>query len=316
MEYKDYYAILGLERGAGEGEIKQAYRKLIRKFHPDLSRSADGDKKTKELNEAYAVLGDAEKRAAYDEQGAGGRHRAGQPYSEPYGEPFHAPPGWSGASGRSGVNPDDSDLFADLFSHLGGRAGRGNFQMRGEDRRASIVIELADAYHGATRSVSLGAPVADEHGRGSMRARTLNVTIPKGVIQGQQLRLAGQGQPGSGGAPAGDLYLEIQFRPDPRYRIENRDVFETVPVAPWEAALGAQIEVPTPSGQVSVTVPPHSQGGRKLRLKGRGIPGNPAGDLYLLLELVLPPAHSERARALYETMARELAFNPRAPLAG
>ncbi|MES2742610.1 MAG: DnaJ C-terminal domain-containing protein [Pseudomonadota bacterium] len=307
MEYKDYYKTLGLEKGAGEDEIKKAYRKLIRKYHPDLSQAADGDKKTKELNEAYAVLGDADKRAAYDRLG-GGQYRAGQP--------FRPPPGWSGAAGRANDSDSDSDFFADLFSHLGQRAGRGNFQMRGEDSHASIVIDLVDAYQGATRAVNLRAPATDERGRVAMRERTLNVAIPKGVTQGQQLRLSGQGQPGSGGAPAGDLYLEIQFRPDPRYRIEQRDVFETVPVAPWEAALGAQIEVPTPSGQVSVTVPPHSQGGRTLRLKGRGIPGNPAGDLYLLLELVLPPAHSERARACYETMARELAFNPRAPLGG
>jgi curved DNA-binding protein len=301
VEYKDYYKTLGLEKTATDEDIKKAYRKLIRKFHPDVSKEADADKRTKELNEAYGVLGDAEKRAAYDELGRG--QRAGQP--------FRAPPDWPSGFDASGAGGGD-DFFADLFAHLGGRRrGGAGFQMRGEDSHASITIDLADSYHGATRSISLRAPETDARGRVLTRQRSLDVSIPKGVTEGQQLRLSGQGQPGSGGAPAGDLYLEIHFKPDHRYRVDGRDVFETVPVAPWEAALGAHIDVPTPSGTVTVTVPEHSQGGRKLRLKGRGIPGNPPGDLYLLLELVLPPAHSARARELYETMARELAFDPR-----
>jgi curved DNA-binding protein len=174
--------------------------------------------------------------------------------------------------------------------------------MRGEDIHAAIGIDLRDAYQGATRTISL---------RAGQQEKTLSVNIPKGVTPGQQLRLAGQGHPGMGGAGPGDLYLEIQFNPDPRYRVESSNVYQDVPVTPWEAALGASISVPTPSGAVEVTVPPGSQSGRKLRLKGRGIPSSQPGDLYLILDVVLPPATSDRARALYEQMARDLAFNPR-----
>jgi curved DNA-binding protein len=304
VEYKDYYAVLGVPKTASADEIKAAYRKLVRKYHPDVSKEADADARTKELNEAYGVLGDPEKRAAYDELGSAR-------YQQAEGGGFRPPPDWG--SGYESFGGADSDFFQDLFAHVGGARRRG-FQMRGDDSHAAIEIALQDAYTGASRTITLRVPEADEHGRVITRQRTLNVTIPKGVTEGQQLRLAGQGQPGSGGAPAGDLYLEIRFAEDRRFRVEGRDVYQTVPVAPWEAALGAGIEVGTPSGRVSVTVPADSQGGRKLRLKGRGIPGTaaaPAGDLYLLLEIALPPASTPQAKALYEQMARELKFDPR-----
>jgi curved DNA-binding protein len=318
VEYKDYYHALGVSKTASADEIKKAYRKLVRKYHPDVSKEADADKKTKELNEAYGVLGDAEKRAAYDALGNNGQYRAGQE--------FRPPPDWGNMGGMGGGRAPggagfDSDFFADLFANIGGNRGRGRpMQQRGGDSHAALEIDLADAYHGASRTVSVRLQEEDAHGRTVTRERTLDVNIPQGITAGQQLRLSGQGHPGSGGAPAGDLYLEIRFRHHARYRIEGRDVYQTVPVAPWEAALGAQIDVPTPSGRVTVAVPPKSQGGRKLRLKGRGIPpsraqaqsGAAGGDLYLMLELVLPPADTERARQLYETMARELDFNPRA----
>jgi curved DNA-binding protein len=305
VEYKDYYQALGVDKNASADDIKKAYRKLVRKYHPDVSKHADADQKTKEINEAYGVLGDAEKRAAYDELGQG--YRAGQE--------FRPPPDWGSQYDFSGA--DANDFFSDLFAHMGrgrgrGGAGAGGFQMRGEDVHATISVDLRDAYTGATKTVSLRVPERDAQGRVVMREKTLSVNIPKGVTPGQQLRLAGQGHPGVGGGPAGDLYLEIQFNPDPRYRVEGTDVYETVPVAPWEAALGAKIAVPTPSGEVEVTVPPNSQSGRKLRLKGRGIPARTPGDLYLILEVVLPPADDPRARVLYEEMARELSdFNPR-----
>lgn len=298
MEYKDYYETLGVDRNASAEDIKKAYRKLVRKYHPDVSKHKDADAKTKEINEAYEVLGNAEKRAAYDGLGRG--YHAG--------EQFRPPPDWGEQYDFSGATGDD--FFADLFAHVG-RARRGSFRMRGDDIHAAITIELADAYRGATRTVSLRVPRQDESGRVSMQEKKLNVTIPRGVTPGQQLRLAGQGQEGHGGGPAGDLYLEIQFAPDPRYRIEGTHVYENVPVTPWEAALGGSVAVPTPSGTVEVTVPAGSQSGRKLRLKGRGIPGNPAGDLYLILDVVLPPANNDKARALYQAMARDLAFNPR-----
>lgn len=300
VEYKDYYASLGVEKTASADEIKKAYRKLVRKYHPDVSKLKDADSKTKEINEAYGVLGDAEKRAAYDELGSG--RRAGQE--------FQPPPDWGSGFGGGGV---DSDFFSDLFAHVGrrGRPGGGaGFQRRGEDIHASIGIDLYDAFHGATRTISLRVP-QESSGRMVSSDKSLDVKIPKGVLPGQQLRLTGQGHPGMGGAPNGDLYLEITLNPDHRYKVEGSDVYETVPVTPWEATLGGAIAVPTPSGNVEVSVPPGSQTGRKLRLKGRGIPAAKPGDLYLVLEVVLPPAHDEKARLLYEQMAREMAFNPR-----
>ncbi|MYM65477.1 DnaJ domain-containing protein [Pseudoduganella sp. FT55W] len=301
MEYKDYYQTLGVAKTASDDDIKKAYRKLVRKYHPDLSKEPDAQRKTQEINEAYGVLGDAEKRAAYDELGRGHQYRAGQE--------FRPPPDWGRGFGGAGAgDPMNSDFFADLFANLGGR--RRAPPRRGEDSHASIRIDLADAYNGATRTVSLTVAERDAQDRIFTRERNLSVTIPAGVTEGQQLRLSGQGQPGAAGP--GDLYLEIQFTPHPRYRTEGRDVYQTVPVAPWELALGGEIEVTTPSGKVHVTVPAGSQSGRKLRLRGRGIPGKEAGDLYLLLEVVLPPANSDRQRELYQTMAREMAFNPRA----
>ncbi|UOD27727.1 DnaJ domain-containing protein [Massilia violaceinigra] len=303
MEYKDYYNTLGIDKGASAEEIKKAYRKLVRKYHPDVSRAPDAEHMTKEVNEAYGVLGDADKRASYD---ALGRNRRA-------GEQFSPPPDWGSGFDNGGAG-GSSDFFSDLFAHVGRRARSGgqSFQQRGDDIHASITIDLTDAYHGSVRAVTLRVPQHDAQGRVVTRERTVNVNIPKGVLPGQQLRLAGQGHAGSGGAAAGDLFLEIGFHPDPRYRLEGRHVYTSVPVAPWEAALGATVYVPTPSGQVEVAVPAGSQTGRKLRLKERGIPGNPAGDLYLMLEVVLPPASSDRARELYRTMAREMAFNPRA----
>jgi curved DNA-binding protein len=319
VEYKDYYQTLGVAKTASEDEIKKAYRKLVRKYHPDVSKEADAQNKTQELNEAYGVLGDAEKRAAYDELGRGHQYRAGQQFRPPpdwgrgfggAGGPGHG--GGHGGPGQGGFGGGDqgSDFFSDLFANFGGGGRRRQAPQRGEDSHASITIDLADTYHGATRNISLMVAERDAHDRIVTRERNLSVNIPKGVTEGQQLRLSGQGQKGAAGP--GDLYLEIHFSPNARYRIDGRDVFETVPVAPWELALGAEIDVTTPSGKVTVSVPAGSQSGRKLRLRGRGIPGKEAGDLYLLLEVVLPPANTDKARELYQTMARELAFNPRA----
>jgi curved DNA-binding protein len=308
VENKDYYKTLGLEKSASPEDIKKAYRKLVRQYHPDVSKHKDATEKTKEINEAYGVLGDVEKRAAYDDLGRRGHQTR---------EGFQPPPDWASQYDFSGAGGGAEDFFADLFANMGrrGRKGAGyggaGFQMRGEDIHAAITIDLRDVYTGTTRNISLRVPVEDAQGHVTMQEKTLSVNIPKGVTPGQQLRLASQGQPGVGGGPAGDLYLEIQFREDPRYRVDGANVYETVPVAPWEAALGAPISVPTPSGTVEVTVPAGSQTGRKLRLKGRGIPATTPGDLYLILEVVLPPANTPRAKELYEQMAREMSFNPR-----
>jgi curved DNA-binding protein len=313
MEFKDYYKTLGVERSATESDIKKAYRRLARKHHPDVSKSADAQARMQEINEAHEVLGHPEKRAAYDQVGQGLQG----------GQDFRPPPDWDAGfefSGRPDSDPGDYSAF---FEELFGRARRGGprqsrggagFQARGEDHHAKILVPLEDTFHGATRSLSLRNPLVDAGGHVVTHERKLDVRIPKGLRPGQQIRLAGQGAPGLGGGPAGDLYLEVQFEPHARYRVDGRDLYLTLPVAPWEAALGAQVRVPTPDGMLEMNVPADSQTGRKLRLKGRGIPANPPGDFYVVLEVVLPGASTEKAKALYRQMATDLAFNPRSAL--
>lgn len=308
MEYKDYYKTLGVEKYASADDIKKAYRRQVRKHHPDVSRAGDADQRTKEINEAYAVLGDAQKRSAYD---AAGSHTVdplhGARRSGAHGGGFG-----SQVFGAHGMGRED--IFADLFSHVGRQAAGGGHARRGPDVQASLVVTLQDAYTGATCVLTLRVP-----GQGGHAGRRVSVSVPRGVLPGQVLRLAGQGQGGFHGGPAGDLLLEVRFQPDARYRIEGRHVTARLPVAPWEAALGASIDVPTPSGQINVTVPADSQAGRRLRLRGRGIPGaggETAGDLFLELDVVLPPAGNARARELYQAMARELAFDARAAARG
>lgn len=314
MEFKDYYQVLGVPRDAPADAIKKAYRKAARKYHPDVSKEADATARMKEVNEAYAVLSDPEKRAAYDQVGQGYRP----------GQEFRPPPDWDAGfefSGR-GFSPDEaagfSDFFSELFGRMGGARGAaftqgGGFQARGQDHHAKVLLDIEDAFEGATRQVGLRVPKMDDAGRVRLETRTLNVKIPKGVHAGQMIRLAGQGAPGLGGAPAGDLLLEVQFRPHPRYRAEGRDVHVTLPVAPWEAALGAVVPVAIPGGTLNVRIPGGAQGGRQLRVRGKGIPGATPGDLYLEIQVVLPPADTPKAKELYEAMARELPFDPRGP---
>jgi len=312
MQFKDYYQTLGVPRDAGADEIKKAFRRLARKYHPDVSKEADAEQRMREVNEAYAVLSDPEKRAAYDQLGQG--YQTGQD--------FRPPPDWDAGfefSGR-GFSPheaaDFSDFFAELFGHMGGRqAGFGTrggpYQVRGEDHHAKVLLDLEDAFSGATRQINLQVPAMDAQGRVRLNTRTLNVKIPRGVKEGQIIRLAGQGAPAAGAATAGDLLLEVHFKPHPRLRPDGRDLHLKLPVAPWEAALGAIIAVDLPSGSVKVRIPEGAQSGRQLRVRGKGIPGEPPGDLLLDIQVVLPPADSPKARQLYETMARELAFDPR-----
>lgn len=310
MEFKDYYQILGVDRNANADDIKKAYRKLARKYHPDVSKEANAEMKMKELNEANAVLSDPEKRAAYD--------NVGQSFHA--GQEFRPPPDWGAGyefsdRGFSGAETADfSDFFSELFSSRMGRGAardHAHFRSRGEDHHAKVMLDLEDAYRGATRTLTLRTPQTDVRGRVTLVERSLDVRIPAGVHEGQLIRLAGQGSPGIGGGQAGDLYLEVHFKPHLRYRVEGRDVYATLPIAPWEAALGARVKARVPDGTLEVRIPEGSQSGRKLRLKGRGIPGSTAGDLYLVLEIVLPPATTPKARQLYETMAHEFNFNPR-----
>lgn len=312
VEYKDYYKIMGLARDATQDDVKRAYRKLARKYHPDVSKEADAEQRFKEVGEAYEVLKDPQKRAAYDQLGA--HWRAGQE--------FRPSPDWdAGFEFRGGGFTEvDSSMFSDFFESLFGQRGGparragGAFHVRGEDHYAKILIDLEDAYRGATRSITLRVPEVDDRGQVTVRTRTLSVHIPKGIRQGQQIRLSGQGSSGLGNAPKGDLYLEVGFRPHRLYRVEGCDVYLDLPVAPWEAALGATVKAPTPTGPVDLKIPAGFKAGRKLRLRGRGIPGNPPGDLYVLPQIVLPAADSKKARELYQQMARDLAFNPRARL--
>ena len=328
MEFKDYYQVLGVDRGAPEADIKKAYRKLVRKHHPDVNKAADAQVRMQELNEAWEVLQDPEKRAAYDQLGQ--RWQGGADFKPPpdwnAGFEFSgAPEGWDGAGGGGGGGGGDADhsaFFESLFGAArrssAGRARRpadGDFAARGNDHHAKIVVPLEDAFTGATRTLTLQGAEFNAQGRPQTHTRQLAVTIPKGLKAGQLIRLAGQGSPGFGGGAAGDLFLELEFEPHPRYRAEGRDLYVTLAVAPWEAALGAQLPVATPGGEVEISVPAESQAGRKLRLKGRGIPAADAkgtpGDLYLVLEVVLPPARTDAARAAWRKMAEDLAFDPR-----
>ncbi|HHQ13516.1 MAG TPA: J domain-containing protein [Chromatiales bacterium] len=307
MEYKDYYKIMGVARDASQDEIKRAYRKLARKYHPDVSKEADAEARFKEVGEAYEVLKDPEKRAAYDQLGS--NWKAGQE--------FRPPPDWGTGFEFSGGGADFSDFFETLFGREFGGRGRaraGGFSAKGQDHHARILIDLDDSYHGATRNISLRIPDVDSQGHVITRNRQLNVRIPKGILPGQHIRLKGQGAPGMGSGQAGDLYLEVAFRPHPFYRVKGKDVYLDLPVAPWEAALGAKVKVPTPNGTVEMKIPPNSTSGQKLRLKGRGIPAKPPGDLFAVLKIVVPPASDETSRALYKEMQQKMTFNPRAGL--
>lgn len=300
MQFKDYYLELGVARDAPAGEVKKAYRKLARKYHPDVSKEPDAEKRMKEVNEAYAVLSEPEKRAAYDQLGRDYRP----------GQDFRPPPDWDAGFEHSerGIHgaeaADFSDFFAELFGRMGGQAGSGNHHAR-------ILLDLEDAFSGATRQISLRVPRMDANGRVVLDTRTLNVKIPRGIREGQIIRLAGQGAPGPGEGKAGDLLLEVHFKPHDRMRVDGRDLRLTLQVAPWEAALGAVVPVNLPDGTLKVRIPAGAQSGSELRVRGRGIPSDPPGDLLLEIRVVLPPASTPKARELYETMAREMPFDPR-----
>ncbi len=313
MEFKDYYKTMGVERDATQDQIKRAYRKLARKYHPDISKASDAEARFKEVGEAYAVLKDPEKRVAYDQLGTNWQG----------GQDFHPPPNWDqGFEFRGGGDADhfDTEQFSDFFESLYGQARASQerthraFNMRGEDSHAKVVIDLEDAYHGAHRTITLKKTELGADGRPFLKEHTLNVKIPKGIRQGQHIRLAKQGGAGIGQGEAGDLYLKIEFRSHALYHVEGGDVYLDLPIAPWEAALGAKVKVPTPTGVIEMTIPEGSSAGRKLRLKGRGIPGKQAGDFYVVIQIALPPAESDAAKVAYRDMEKALAFNPRAHL--
>ena len=308
MRYKDYYQLLGVSKQATQDEIKRAYKKLARKYHPDVSKEANAETKFKEMAEAYEVLKDPEKRAAYDQLGHNWRS----------GQDFNPPPDWDAGFEFSGggFTPGDASTFSDFFESLFGRAVQQDFSHRhtpsyNRDHHAKILIDLEDAFSGASRTITLHTPQMNEHGRVSTAERNLKVKIPKGIYPGQQIRLAGMA-----GHQGGDLYLQVEFNPHPLYRVQGRDIYLDLPLAPWEAALGAKLEIPTPGGKIDLKIPENSASGRKLRLKGRGLPAKAPGDFYVILQLALPPANSDKARDFYRKMAQELPFNPRTRFGG
>jgi curved DNA-binding protein len=316
MEYKDYYKIMGVAKDASQNEIKSAYRKLARKYHPDVSKEKDAEERFKELGEAYEVLKDPEKRIAYDQLGA--NWKAGQ-------QDFQPPPDWAEGfefhgNSYTGGTGGFSDFFESLFGHAGGgfqnrAAGSTQYQMRGEDSHAKVFIDLEDAYRGATRGLTLRSTVMGADGRPQLKPRTLNVTIPKGVKAGQNIRLKGQGSPGIGGGQAGDLYLEIEFNPHSIYKVDGADVSLELPITSWEAALGGKIKVPTPSGMVDLKIPAAVSSGKRMRLKGRGIPAKQPGDFYVTLEIVFPESLSDKEKALFQELKQASShFNPREKL--
>lgn len=329
MEYKDYYKVMGVERDASQEEIKRAYRKLARKYHPDVSKEPDAEQRFQDVQEAYEVLKDPEKRTAYDQLGANWRE----------GQDFRPPPGWEG-QGPGGfrysgnVSEEDARAFSEFFEELfgGGRRhghagggpgfggfgaefggggargfGEGAFHGRGQDHVARIEVPLQVAFSGGQQRITLPAQDGKE-------PRSLNVRIPAGVTDGQNIRLGGQGGAGVGKGGSGDLYLEVRLKPHPVFRVDGRDVHVDLPVAPWEAALGATVNVPTLGGEVETRIRPGARSGQRMRLKGRGLPGTPAGDQYLHLQVVAPQPKDEDERKLYERMRDQMDMDPRADL--
>lgn len=310
MEYKDYYTILGVEKDASQDEVKRAYRRLARKYHPDVNKDPDAENMFKDLGEAYEVLKDPEKRAAYDKFGSNWQG----------GQDFKPPPNWdagfefSGGGFTGAEHGGYSDFFEELFGH--GRftqAGQrtAGFRMQGENQHAKIVIRLEDAFHGSKQTITLSRAQVDEQGHVRTEPHTLHVTIPKGITQGQRIRLKGQGNPGYGNAPNGDLFLEIAFGEHPLFHAEGMDIHHTLAITPWEAALGATMTVPTLGGPIEMKIPPGSQGGRQLRLKGRGLStNNKNGDQYNTLRIIVPEPKNEEQKKLYQEMARLMSTNP------
>lgn len=319
MKFRDYYETLGVARSASEAEIKSAYRKLARKYHPDVNKEAGAEEQFKAVGEAYAVLKDTEKRAAYDRMGANWKN----------GQDFTPPPNWNDGfeysdGGFGGAyDGDQSEFFESLFGRgkhrQGGRGGdpRQGMNFKGQDHHAKILIDLADAYNGAKRTIALHMPTLDPSGHVISQERKLDVSIPKGIKARQNLRLTGQGGPGVGQGGAGDLYLEIDFHPSPIYRIDGKDVYFDLPLAPWEAALGTTVNIPTPAGStLELKIPAKTAAGRKMRLKGKGIPSKEAGDLYVVPTIALPTADTDAQKEAYQAFEKAFDFNPRAHLKG
>ncbi len=328
IQFKDYYEILGASRTATQAEIQKAYRKLARKYHPDVNKDPGAEEKFKELNEAHEVLKDPEKRAKYDQLGP--NWQAGQDFRPPPGWETHYDFGQSGPAGAEfhwsgGGGGDFSDFFEILFGARGGgfsgaagaRPGgarrRAVRPQQGADREATVRISMEDAYRGGNRTITLQSHGVSPDGQASVQEKTYEVKIPQGILNGQKIRLSGQGEEGSAGGRKGDLYLKVELEPHHRYRLEERDIYMDLPLTPWEAVLGAEVEAPTLSGPVTLKIPPGTQSGRKLRLRGRGMP-NPrgqAGDLYAVISIAVPKEPTQKEKELFEELQKTSGFNPR-----
>ncbi len=308
MDFKDYYEVLGVAPDVDDKTLKTAYRKLARKYHPDVSKEADAEARFKEVAEAYDVLRDPHKRAEYDQV---------RLYQQ-QGERFQVPPDWQPGSGddysdpHAGFGADYSDFFESLFG-AAGRSQHGGFARRGRDVELELPLFLEESQAGSTKPLSFTLPQRDELGRRvGETTKTLNVKIPAGSTDGERIRLKGQGEPGVGGAEAGDLYLVIRLVPHPLFDVDGQDLVVSVPLAPWEAALGAKVQVPTLDGQIMLSIPPGSQNGARLRVRGKGLVGKAGqGDLHALLNVVMPPRGDEETQALWRQLAERAAFDPR-----
>ncbi len=308
MEFKDYYDVLGVKRDADADAIKTAFRKAARKYHPDINDSAEAEARFKDVNEAYEVLKDPERRAAYDQLGQDPQQGQGS---------YQPPPGWDEGFSFSQGGPQDHEAFSDFFETLfrrGAGPAEGMRQARGSDSHGRIEISIEDAYRGAERKLSLRTPVMGPNGQVTLQDRVISVHVPKGVIAGQHIRLPGQGQPGGGAA--GDLFLEVTFAAHPVFRPDGKDLYLELPIAPWEAALGGHVVMPTPDGKVDLRIPKNARSGQKLRLKGKGLPGHPSGDIFATLKIINPKVETDEARAFFQRMAKEMPFDPRAHLGG
>ena len=303
MDYKDYYKIMGLEKGANQDEIKRAYRKLARKYHPDVSKEKDAEEKFKELGEAYDVLRDPEKKAKYDQYGQYWKEQGqANPQTDPhYYQQFD-----------EGQAADFEDFLNSIFRERSKHQYNAYYE-QGQDIHAKLAISLQDSFLGSEKTLQLQSPTMDRQGRVTQSLRTVKVKIPLGITDKQQIRLKGQGEKGAGNQ-SGDLYIEINIIPDPIFHLQKKDIYLQVPISPWEAALGATIQVPTLAGSVNLKIPKLSQTGKQMRLKGRGLPGTPPGDQYVTLQIVIPEVENASLTELYEKMAKTIHFNPREKL--
>lgn len=313
VAFKDYYEVLGVSRTAGPDEIRKVYRRLARQYHPDVNKNPGAENRFKEVAEAYAVLSDPQKRKRYDEVGA--NYQAGQEFRPPPGWENIPPEYYAASAGGGRFAAEDLGGFSDFFETLfgGGHAPAGTHgaHFHGQDHEAEITIDLAEAVHGAAKTISLQSAEVDAHGQVRRQTRTYKVRIPPGTAEGARIRLSGQGGRGFGSGPAGDLYLRVHIAPHPRFRLNGRDIEQDLPLTPWEAALGTSVTMATLHGKAALTIPPGTQSGQRFRLKGKGLPGHPAGDLIAVVQIHVPRRMQAREKALFEELSRASSFNPR-----